>query len=186
MAGDAAGQDPRIRALGRLKQQARASPADLPRFLAYTAELQEVVGKLCGSQATHLHHQCAEQGAEGKGALGWASQELLSSCQALLSAEQPLPEVQCALRATFDRLVQLAATCFQVSQCQQCGQQQQQLGAALGAVVGTYQQLVQALQEQLLGHGCPELGTKVLARQHTALAAAILCLLQQCQGSPRL
>ncbi|XP_057899706.1 FERM and PDZ domain-containing protein 1 [Melospiza georgiana] len=186
LAGHRAGQEPHLRALGQLKQQARASPADLSRFLAYTAELQQVVGQLCGNQATPLHRQCAEQGAESKGALGWASQDLLSSCQALLSAEQPLPEVQCALRATFDRLVQLAVTCFQVAHCQHCGQRQQELGAALGRVVGTYQRLVQALQQQLHGQVCPELGAKLLARQHVALAAAILCLLQQFRASPRL
>ncbi|NWT30096.1 FRPD1 protein, partial [Cardinalis cardinalis] len=184
IAGDRARQDPHIRALGQLKEQAWASPADLSRFLAYTVELQQVVGKLCGNQATHLHHQCAEQGVESKGALGWASQDLLSSCQALLSTEQPLPEVQCALRATFDRLVQLAVACFQVTHCRRCGQRQPGLGAALGHVVGTYQQLVQALQQQLHGQVCPELGTRLLARQHTALAAAILCLLQQLRASP--
>ncbi|XP_054143568.1 FERM and PDZ domain-containing protein 1 [Melozone crissalis] len=186
IAGGRAGQQPPLRALGQLQQQARASPADLWRFLAYTVELQQVVGQLCGSPAAHRHRQCAEQGAESKGALGWASQDLLSSCQALLSAEQPLPEVQCALRATFDRLVQLAVTCFQVAHCQHCGQRQQELGAALGRVVGTYQRLVQALQQQLHGQVCPELGTKLLARQHMALAAAILCLLQQFRASPRL
>ncbi|RMC08082.1 hypothetical protein DUI87_15113 [Hirundo rustica rustica] len=167
-----------------LKDQAWMTPADFSRFLAYTVELQEVVGKLCGNQATHLHDQCAEQGAESKGALGWASQDLLSSCQALLSTEQPLTEVQCALRATFDRLVHLAVTCFQVTHCQQCRQRQQELGAALGDVVGTYQQLVQALHQQLHGQVCPELGTKLLARQHTALSAAIFCLLQQFRASP--
>uniref|UniRef100_A0A8U8CFX7 Uncharacterized protein n=1 Tax=Geospiza parvula TaxID=87175 RepID=A0A8U8CFX7_GEOPR len=184
--GEGETSPPSCQTLGQLKEQAWASPADLSRFLAYTVELQEVVGKLCGNQDTHLHHQCAEQGAESKGALGCASQDLLSSCQALLSTEQPLPEVQCALRATFDRLVQLAVTCFQVTHCRRCGQRQQELGAALGAVVGTYQQLVQALQQQLHGQVCPELGTKLLARQHTALAAAILCLLQQFRASPRL
>ncbi|NWH94465.1 FRPD1 protein, partial [Aegithalos caudatus] len=184
IAGDVAGQDPHIQVLGQLKDQAWMSPADFSRFLAYTVELQEVVGKLCGNQATHLHNQCAEQGAESKGALGWASQDLLSSCQALLSTEQPLTEVQCALRATFDRLVHLAVTCFQVTHCQQCRQRQQELGAALGDVVGTYQQLVQALHQQLHGQVCPELGTKLLARQHTALSAAIFCLLQQFRASP--
>ncbi|XP_063277756.1 FERM and PDZ domain-containing protein 1 isoform X2 [Prinia subflava] len=184
LAGNVAGQDPHIQVLGQLKDQAWMSPADFSRFLAYTAELQEVVGKLCGNQATHLHDQCAEQGAESKGALGWASQDLLSSCQALLSMEQPLTEVQCALRATFDRLVHLAVTCFQVTHCQQCRQRQQELGAALGDVVGTYQQLVQALHQQLHGQVCPELGTKLLARQHTALSAAIFCLLQQFRASP--
>ncbi|NWU45648.1 FRPD1 protein, partial [Hylia prasina] len=184
IAGDVAGQDPHIRVLGQLKDQAWMSPADFSRFLAYTVELQEVVGKLCGNQATHLHNQCAEQGAESKGALGWASQDLLSSCQALLSTEQPLTEVQCALRATFDRLVHLAVTCFQVTHCQQCRQRQQELGAALGDVVGTYQQLVQALHQQLHGQVCPELGTRLLARQHTALSAAIFCLLQQFRASP--
>lgn len=184
MAGGAAGQDPPLRALGQLKHQAWLSPADFSHFLAYTVELQEVVGKLCGNQATHLHDQCAEQGVESKGALGWASQDLLSSCQALLSAEQPLTEVQRALRATFDRLVQLAVACFQVTHCRRCRQRQQELGAALGDVVGTYQQLVQALHQQLHGQVCPELGTELLARQHTALAAAIFCLLQQFRASP--
>ncbi|NWW12871.1 FRPD1 protein, partial [Oreocharis arfaki] len=184
IAGDRAGQDPHIQVLGQLKDQAWMSPADFSRFLAYTAELQEVVGKLCGNQATHLHHQCAEQGAESKGALGWASQDLLSSCQALLSTEQPLTEVQRALRATFDRLVHLAVTCFQVTHCRRCRQRQHELGAALGDVVGTYQQLVQALHQQLHGQVCPELGTKLLARQHTALSAAIFCLLQQFRASP--
>ncbi|NWH99611.1 FRPD1 protein, partial [Tichodroma muraria] len=184
IAGDASGQDPHLQVLRQLKDQAGMSPADFSRFLAYTVELQEVVGKLCGNQATHLHDQCAEQGAESKGALGWASQDLLSSCQALLSMEQPLTEVQCALRATFDHLVHLAVTCFQVTHCRQCRQRQQELGAALGDVVGTYQQLVQALHQQLHGQVCPELGTKLLARQHTALAAAIFCLLQQFRASP--
>ncbi|NXI75973.1 FRPD1 protein, partial [Rhipidura dahli] len=181
---DRAGQDPHIRVLGQLKDQARMSPADFSRFLAYTAELQEVVGKLYGNQATHLHNQCAEQGAESKGALGWASQDLLSSCQALLSTEQPLTEVQRALRVTFERLVHLAVTCFQVTHCRRCRQRQQELGAALGDVVGTYQQLVEALHQQLHGQVCPELGTKLLARQHTALSAAIFCLLQQFRASP--
>ncbi|NWV80576.1 FRPD1 protein, partial [Dasyornis broadbenti] len=184
IAGDVAGQDPHIQALRQLKDQAWMSPVDFSRFLAYTAELQEVVGKLCGNQAAHLHDQCAEQGAKSKGALGWASQDLLSSCQALLSTEQPLTEVQCALRATFDRLVHLAVTCFQVTHCWRCRQRQQELRAALGDVVGTYQQLVQALHQQLHGQVCPELGTKFLARQHTALSAAIFCLLQQFKASP--
>ncbi|NXT62044.1 FRPD1 protein, partial [Chaetops frenatus] len=184
IAGEVAGQDPHIRVLGQLKDQAWMSPADFSRFLAYTVELQEVVGKLCGNQASHLHDQCAEQGAESKGALGWASQDLLSSCQALLSTEQPLTEVQSALRATFDRLVHLAVTCFQVTHCRRCRRRQQELGAALGDVVGTYQQLVQALHQQLHGQVCPELGTKLLARQHTALSAAIFCLLQQFRASP--
>ncbi|NWW69137.1 FRPD1 protein, partial [Ifrita kowaldi] len=184
IAGDGAGQDPHIRVLGQLKDQAGMSPADFSCFLAYTAELQEVVGKLYGNQATHLYDRCAEQGAESKGALGWASQDLLSSCQALLSTEQPLTEVQRALRATFDRLVHLAVTCFQVTHCRRCRQRQQELGAALGDVVGTYQQLVQALHQQLHGQLCPELGTKLLARQHTALSAAVFCLLQQFRASP--
>ncbi|NWU87209.1 FRPD1 protein, partial [Onychorhynchus coronatus] len=184
VAGDVAGRDPHVRALGQLKDQAWLSPADFSRFLAYTAELQEVVGKLSGNQATHLQDQCTEQGADSNGALGWASQDLLSSCQALLSTEQPLMEVQRALRATFDRLVQLAVTCFQVTHCWRCRQRQQELGAALGDVVGTYQGLVQAVHQQLHGQGCPELGAKLLVRQHMALSAAIFCLLQQFRAPP--
>ncbi|NWR95109.1 FRPD1 protein, partial [Furnarius figulus] len=184
VAGDVAGRDPHVQALGQLKDQAWMSPADFSRFLAYTAELQEVVGKLSGNPASHLQDQCREQGADSKGALGWASRDLLSSCQALLSTEQPLTEVQRALRATFDRLVQLAVTCFQVTHCWRCRQRQQELGAALGDVVGTYQGLVQAVHQQLHEQGCPELGAKLLARQHMALSAAVFCLLQQFRAPP--
>ncbi|XP_027564887.1 FERM and PDZ domain-containing protein 1 isoform X2 [Neopelma chrysocephalum] len=184
IAGAGAGRDPHVQALGQLKDQAWLSPVDFSHFLAYTAELQEVVGKLSGNQATHLQDQCMEQGADSKGALGWASRDLLSSCQALLSPEQPLTEVQRALRATFDRLVHLAVTCFQVTHCWRCRQRQRELGAALGDVVGTYQGLVQAVHQQLHGQGCPELGAKLLARQHMALSAAIFCLLQQFRAPP--
>ncbi|NXM74113.1 FRPD1 protein, partial [Serilophus lunatus] len=183
-AGGAPGRDPHVRALGQLKDQAGTSPVDFSRFLAYTAELQEVVGKLSGNQATHLQDECTEQRADSKGALGWASWDLLSSCQALLSTGQSLPEVQRALRVTFDRLVHLAVTCFQVTHCWRCRQRQQELGAALGDVVGTYQGLVQAVHQQLHGQGCPELGAKLLARQHTALSAAVFCLLQQFRAPP--
>ncbi|NWI58654.1 FRPD1 protein, partial [Calyptomena viridis] len=179
IAEDVAGRDPHVRALGQLKDQAWMSPVDFSRFLAYTVELQEVVGKLSGNQATHLQDQCAEQSVDSKGALGWASWDLLSSCQALLSTEQSLTEMQWALKATFDRLVHLAVTCFQVTHCWRCRQRQQELGAALEDVVGTYQGLVQAVHQQLHGQGCPELGAKLLARQHTALSAAVFCLLQQ-------
>ncbi|NXU50820.1 FRPD1 protein, partial [Turnix velox] len=176
--------DPHMQALSQLKDQAQMSPADFSCFLAYTTELQEVAGKLSGNQATHLQDQCAEQGAESKGALGLASQDLLSSCQKLLKTEQPLEELQCTLKVTFDHLVQLALACFQVTHCQLCRQRQQELGAALVDVVGTYHQLVQAVQQQLCGQGCPDLGAKFLARQHTALTAAMFCLLQQFRVTP--
>uniref|UniRef100_A0A8C0ICG2 FERM and PDZ domain containing 1 n=1 Tax=Bubo bubo TaxID=30461 RepID=A0A8C0ICG2_BUBBB len=186
IAGDAAWWDPHIQALSQLKDQARMSPADFSCFLTYTTELQEVVGKLSGNQATHLQDQCAEQGAESKGALGLASQDLLSSCQELLKTEQPLGELQGVLRATFDHLVQLAVACFQVTHCRMCRQRQQELGAALLDVVGTYHQLVQAVHQQLRRQDCPDLGAKLLARQHTALTAAMFCLLQQFRVPPLL
>ncbi|NXR04998.1 FRPD1 protein, partial [Sagittarius serpentarius] len=184
IAGDVAWWDPHVQALTQLKDQAWMSPADFSCFLAYTTELQEVVGKLSGNQATHLQDQCAEQGAESKGALGLASQDLLSSCQELLKTEQPLKELQGALRVTFDHLVQLAVACFQVTHCQLCRQRQQELGDALVDVVGTYHQLVQAVHQQVRRQGCPDLGAKLLTRQHTALTAAMFCLLQQFRVPP--
>ncbi|NXN72753.1 FRPD1 protein, partial [Himantopus himantopus] len=184
IARDVARWGPHVRALSQLKDQARMSPADFPCFLAYTTELQEVVGRFSGNQATHLQDQCAEQGAESKDALGLASRDLLSSCQELLKTEQPLKELQGVLRITFDHLVELAVACFQVTHCQLCRQRQQELGAALMDVVGTYHQLVQAVQQQLRRQGCPDLGAKLLARQHTALTAAMFCLLQQFRVPP--
>ncbi|XP_072715515.1 FERM and PDZ domain-containing protein 1 [Ciconia boyciana] len=183
---DVAWWDPHVQALSQLKDQAQMSPADFSCFLAYTTELQEIVGKLSRNQATHLQDQCAEQGAERKGALGLASRDLLSSCQELLKTEQPLKELQGALRVTFDHLVQLAVACFQVTHCHLCRQRQQELGAALVDVVSTYHQLVQAVHQQLCRQGCPDLGAKLLARQHTALTAAMFCLLQQFRVPPLL
>ncbi|XP_054034512.1 FERM and PDZ domain-containing protein 1 [Dryobates pubescens] len=181
-----AGQDPHIQALSQLKDQAQMSPADFSCILAYTTELQEVVEKLSGNQRTHLQDQCAEQGAESKGALGLASRDLLSSCQELLKTEQPLKKLQEVLRVTFDHLLQLAVACFQVTHCQICRQRQPELGAALVDVVGTYHQLVQAVHQQLHRQSCPDLGAKLLARQHTALTAAMFCLLQQFRAQPLL
>uniref|UniRef100_A0A8C9F0S5 FERM and PDZ domain containing 1 n=1 Tax=Pavo cristatus TaxID=9049 RepID=A0A8C9F0S5_PAVCR len=175
---------PEVQALSQLKEQAWTSPADFPCFLAYTTELQEVVGNLSGNQAAHLQDQCAEQGAESKDALGSASQNLLSSCKELLKTERPLEELQEVLRVTFDHLVQLAVACFQVTHCQLCKQRQQELRAALVDVVGTYHQLVQAVHQQLCRQGCPDLGTTLLTRQHTALTAAMFCLLQQFRAPP--
>ncbi|KFQ51666.1 FERM and PDZ domain-containing protein 1, partial [Nestor notabilis] len=184
IARDMAWWDPYVQALSKLKDQARMSPADFSCFLAYTTELREVVRKLSRNQATHLQGRCSEQGAESKGALGLVSQHLLSSCQELLKTEQPLKELHSVLRVTFNHLVQLAVACFQVTHCQLCRQRQQELGAALMDVVGTYQQLVQAVHQQLCQQACPDVGAKLLARQHTALTAAIFCLLQQFRVPP--
>ncbi|NWS45583.1 FRPD1 protein, partial [Probosciger aterrimus] len=181
---DMAWWDPYVQALSKLKDQAQISPADFSCFLAYTTELQEVVGKLSRNQAIHLQGQCSEQGAESKGTLGLVSQDLLSSCQELLKTDQSLKELQDVLRVTFNHLVQLAVACFQVTHCQLCRQRQQELGAALMDVVGTYQQLVQAVHQQLCRQGCPDVGAKLLARQYTALTAAMFCLLQQFRVPP--
>ncbi|XP_061218606.1 FERM and PDZ domain-containing protein 1 isoform X2 [Neopsephotus bourkii] len=184
IARDMAWWDPYVQALSKLKDQAQRSPEDFSCFLAYTTELQEVVGKLSRNQATHLQGQCSEQGAESKGTLGLVSQDLLSSCQELLKTEQPLKELQGVLRVMFNHLVQLAVACFQVTHCQLCRQRQQRLGAALMDVVGTYQQLVQAGHQQLCSQGCPDMGANLLARQHTALTASIFCLLHQLREPP--
>ncbi|XP_008946727.1 PREDICTED: FERM and PDZ domain-containing protein 1 [Merops nubicus] len=186
IARDMAGQDIHVQALSYLKYQAQISPGDFSCFLDYTRELQEVVEKLSGNQATHLQDQCAEQGAESKGAIGLASRDLLSSCQELLRTEQPLKELQEVLRVTFEHLVQLAVACFQVTHCQLCQQRQTELGAALVDVVDTYHQLVQAVHQQLRRQDCPDLGAKLLTRQHTALTAAMFCLLQQFRAPPLL
>ncbi|KAM9507312.1 FERM and PDZ domain-containing protein 1 isoform 2-T4 [Guaruba guarouba] len=186
IARDMAWWDHYVQALSKLKDQAQISPADFSCFLAYTTELQEVVGELSRNQATHLQGQCSEQAAESKGTLGLVSQHLLSSCQELLKTEQPLKELQGVLRVTFNHLVQLAVACFQVTHCQLCRQRQQKFGAALMDVVGTYQQLVQAVHQQLSRQGCPDVGAKLLAHQHTALTAAMFCLLQQFSVPPLL
>ncbi|NWU95325.1 FRPD1 protein, partial [Upupa epops] len=183
-AKDEAGQHPHVQALSHLQDKARRSTTDFSSFLAYTTELQEIVEKVSGNQTTHLQDHCAEQSTESKDALGLASRYLLSSCQELLKPEQPLKELQEVLRSTFDCLVQLAVSCFQVSHCQLCRQRQPELRAALVDVVSTYHQLVHAVHQQLHRQGCLDLSAKLLARQHTALSAATFCLLQQFRAPP--
>ncbi|XP_062454927.1 FERM and PDZ domain-containing protein 1 isoform X2 [Rhea pennata] len=178
-ARDRAWLDPHIQALTKLKDQAQMSPADFSCFLAYIAELQEVVGKLSGNRTTHLQDRCAEHSSESKGALGSASRDLLSNCQELLKTERPLNELQGALRLTFDDLVQLTVACFQVTHCQLCIQRQSELVSMLADVVGTYHQLVQVVHQLLYRQKCQDVGAKLLARQHTALTAAVFCLMQQ-------
>ncbi|NXL94566.1 FRPD1 protein, partial [Alectura lathami] len=184
IAQDRAVWGPQVQALSQLKDQARMSHTDFSCFLAYTTDLQEVVRNLSGNQATHLQDQCAEEGAESKDALASASQDLLSSCKELLKTERPLEELQVVLRVTFDHLVELAVACFQVTHCQLCRQRQQKLTAALIDVVSTYHQFVQAVHQQLHRQGCPDLGTKLLTCQHTALTVAMFCLLQQFRMPP--
>ncbi|XP_013801683.1 FERM and PDZ domain-containing protein 1 [Apteryx mantelli] len=178
-ARDRAWLDPHIQALTKLKDQAQMSPADLSHFLACIAELQKVVGKLSGNQTTHLQDRCAEHSSESKGALGSASRDLLANCQELLKTERPLKELQGALRVTFDDLVQLTVACFQVTHCQLCMQRQSELVAMLTDVVGTYHQLVQVVHQLLHRPSCQDVGVKLLAHQHTALTAAVFCLMQQ-------
>ncbi|NXT84743.1 FRPD1 protein, partial [Zapornia atra] len=184
IASDVAWQNPHVQALRQLKDEAQMSPADFSCFLVYTTELQEVVGKLSRNEATHLQEKCTEQGAESKGVLHLASRDLLSSCQELLKTEQPLKELQGVLRVTFNHLVQLVMACFQVTHCQLCRQRQQELEASLVDVVATYHQLLQAVHQQLCRQSCPDLGAKLLTRQHTALTAAMFCLLQQFRLPP--
>ncbi|NXD18117.1 FRPD1 protein, partial [Nothocercus nigrocapillus] len=178
-ARDRAWLDPHIQALTKLKDQAQMSPADFSCFLAYIAELQEVVGKLSGNQRTHLQDRCANHSSESKSALESASQDLLSNCQELLKTEQPLKELQDALRMTFDDLVQLTVACFQVTHCHLCMQRQSELVAILTDVVDTYHHLVQLVHQLLHRQGYPSVSAKLLARQHTALKAAVFCLMQQ-------
>ncbi|NXA54837.1 FRPD1 protein, partial [Nothocercus julius] len=178
-ARDRAWLDPHIQALTKLKEQAQMSPADFSCFLAYIAELQDVVGKLSGNERTHLQDRCANHSSESKSALESASQDLLSNCQELLKTEQPLKELQDALRMTFDDLVQLTVACFQVTHCYLCMQRQSELVAILTDVVDTYHHLVQLVHQLLHRQGYPSVSAKLLARQHTALKAAVFCLMQQ-------
>ncbi|NWY06505.1 FRPD1 protein, partial [Nothoprocta ornata] len=182
-ARDKAWLDPHIQALAKLKAQAQMSFSselftDFSCFLTYIAELHKVVGKLSDNQTTHLQDKCADHSSESKDALGSASQDLLSSCQKLLKTEQPLKELQDALRVTFDDLVQLTVACFQVTHCQLCTQRQNELVAILTVVVDTYHHLVQLVHE-VLRQGYQAESAKLLALQHTALTSAVFCLMEQ-------
>ncbi|XP_038259719.1 FERM and PDZ domain-containing protein 1 isoform X2 [Dermochelys coriacea] len=170
-------------ALGQLQERAGKSPADFSPFLANVAELQALVRQFSGNRTKHPRDTCAEHYSEHKHMLCAESRKLMASCQKVLQPDWPSEELPGALQETYQDLMRLTALCFQFTACGLCGRRHKELTVNLKDVVCTYHQFVRAAL-QTGGKGCHDLSATLLARQGTALTAAVFCLTQQFRAAP--
>ncbi|CAM5115475.1 unnamed protein product [Eretmochelys imbricata] len=170
-------------ALGQLQERAGKSPADFSQFLANVAELQALVRQFSGNRTKHPRDTCTEHYSEHKHVLCAESRKLMASCQKVLQPDRPSEELPGALQETFRDLMRLTALCFQFTACGLCGRRHKELTVNLKDVVCTYHEFVRAAL-QTEGKGGHNLSATLLARQGTALTAAVFCLTQQFRAAP--
>uniref|UniRef100_A0A8C3XK74 FERM and PDZ domain containing 1 n=1 Tax=Chelydra serpentina TaxID=8475 RepID=A0A8C3XK74_CHESE len=170
-------------ALGQLQERAGKSPPAVAPFLANVAELQAIVREFSGTRTKHPRDTCAEHHSEHKHVLCAESRKLMASCQKVLRPDRPSEELPGALQETFQDLVRLTALCFRFTACGRCGRRHKELTGNLKDVVCTYHQFVRAAL-QTGGKGGHDLSATLLARQGTALTAAVFCLTQQFRATP--
>ncbi|XP_026517728.1 FERM and PDZ domain-containing protein 1-like [Terrapene carolina triunguis] len=169
--------------LAQLQERAGKSSADFSPFLANVAELQAVVRQFSGNRTKHPRDTCAEHYSEHKHVLCAESRKLMASCQKVLQPDRPSEELPSALQETFQDLMRLTALCFQFTACGLCGRRHKELTVNLKDVVCTYHQFVRAAL-QTGGKDCRDFSATLLARQGTALTAAVFCLTQQFRAAP--
>ncbi|XP_065405835.1 FERM and PDZ domain-containing protein 1 isoform X4 [Chrysemys picta bellii] len=172
-----------LEALAQLQERAGKSSADFSPFLANVAELQAIVRQFSGNRTKHPRDACAEHYSEHKHVLCAESRKLMASCQKVLQPDRPSEELSSALQETFQDLMRLTALCFQFTACGLCGRRHKELTVNLKDVVCTYHQFVLAAL-QTGGKDCRDFSATLLARQGTALTAAVFCLTQRFRAAP--
>ncbi|XP_067409446.1 FERM and PDZ domain-containing protein 1 isoform X2 [Emydura macquarii macquarii] len=175
--------EPHAEVLGQLKERVWKTPADFSPFLVNVAELQEIVGQFSGNRTKHPRDMCAEHYSEHKHVLCAESRKLMASCQKVLQPGRPSEELPGIFHETFQDLLRLTALCFRFTNCGLCVQRHKELTVNLKDVVCTYQQFVHAAH-QSGGKDWHDVSAKLLARQCTALTAAVFCLTQQFRAAP--
>ncbi|KAK2495068.1 hypothetical protein MC885_016500 [Smutsia gigantea] len=170
----------------RALRQLRASPAGTAeafiQLMENLLELQDILEASWGNGTKHPPEKCTWHFSESRGRLCMGSQKLLSSCQHVIRMDQSLEEMQGAVRDTFQHLVQLASVCFQFTHCNRCSARHREVVGNLRDVVYTYHQFVKAAK-LTWERGYHDLSVKLLARQCTALTAAVFCLTQKFRAS---
>ncbi|XP_066112811.1 FERM and PDZ domain-containing protein 1 isoform X1 [Saccopteryx bilineata] len=173
----------------RALRQLKAVPASTPEgFIRLTESLLELQGILEASWENGKKHppeKCTWHFSESRSHLCMGSQKLLSSCQHVIRMDQSPEEMQGAVCDTFQYLVQLAGLCFQLTDCSRCSARHREAAGNLRDVVYTYHQFVEAAK-LTCERGYHDLSVKLLARQCTALTAAVFCLTQKFRASTAL
>ncbi|XP_004711057.1 FERM and PDZ domain-containing protein 1 [Echinops telfairi] len=173
------------RALRQLKAAPRSTPEGFLQLTESLLELQDILEASWGDGNKHPPEKCTWHFSESRSRLCMGSQKLLSSCQSVIRLDQSPEEMQGALRATFQHLVQLAGLCFQLTDCSRCSVRHREAAGNLRDVVDTYCQFVEAAK-LTCERGYQDLSVKLLARQCTALTASVFCLTHKFRASTAL
>nr|XP_019584700.1 PREDICTED: FERM and PDZ domain-containing protein 1 isoform X2 [Rhinolophus sinicus] len=173
------------RALRQLKAAPTSTPEGFIRLTESLLELQDILEASWGNGNKHPPEKCTWHFSESQSHLCMGSQKLLLSCQHVIRMDQSPEEMQGAVRDTFQHLVQLAGLCFQFTDCSRCSARHREAAGNLRDVVYTYHQFVEAAK-LTCERGYHDLSVKLLARQCTALTAAVFCLTQKFRASTAL
>ncbi|XP_036891650.1 FERM and PDZ domain-containing protein 1 isoform X1 [Sturnira hondurensis] len=173
------------RALRQLKAAPASTPEGFVRLAESLQELQDILEASSGNGNKHPPEKCTWHFSESRSHLCMGSQKLLSSCQHVIRMDQSPEEMQGAVRNTFQYLVQLAGLCLQLTDCSRCSARHREAAGNLRDVVYTYQQFVEAAK-LTCERGYHDLSVKLLARECTALTAAVFCLTQKFRASTAL
>ncbi|CAH6790344.1 FERM and PDZ domain-containing protein 1 [Phodopus roborovskii] len=173
------------RALRQLKTAPASAPEGFVQLTESLLELQDILEASWGIGNKHPTEKCSWHFSESRSRLCMGSQKLLSSCQHVIRMDQSPEEMQGAVRVTFQHLVQLAGLCFQFTDCSRCSTRHKEVAGNLRDVVYTYHQFVEAAK-LTCERGYHDLSVKLLARQCTALTAAVFCLTQKFRASTAL
>ncbi|XP_032747183.1 FERM and PDZ domain-containing protein 1 [Rattus rattus] len=173
------------RALRQLKTAPANAPEGFVQLTESLLELQDILEASWGVGNKHPPDKCTWHFSESRSRLCMGSQKLLSSCQHVIRMDQSPEEMQGAVRVTFQHLVQLAGLCFQFTDCSRCSTRHREVAGNLRDVIYTYHQFVEAAK-LTCERGYHDLSVKLLARQCTALTAAVFCLTQKFRASTAL
>ncbi|XP_075415098.1 FERM and PDZ domain-containing protein 1 [Tenrec ecaudatus] len=173
------------RALRQLRAVPRSAPEGFLQLTESLLELQDILEASWGDGNKHPPEKCTWHFSESRSRLCMGSQKLLSSCQSVIRLDQSPEEMQGAVRATFQHLVQLAGLCFQLTDCSRCSARHREAAGNLRDVVDTYCQFVEAAK-LTCERGYHDLSVKLLARQCTALTASVFCLTHKFRASTAL
>ncbi|KAL1776658.1 FERM and PDZ domain-containing protein 1 isoform X1 [Sigmodon hispidus] len=173
------------RALRQLKTAPASAPEGFVQLTESLLELQDILEASWEVANKHPTEKCTWHFSESRTRLCMGSQKLLSSCQHVIRMDQSPEEMQSAVRVTFQHLLQLAGLCFQFTDCSRCSTRHKEVAGNLRDVVYTYHQFVEAAK-LTCERGYHDLSVKLLARQCTALTAAVFCLTQKFRASTAL
>ncbi|KAM4877972.1 FERM and PDZ domain-containing protein 1 [Thomomys bottae] len=173
------------RALRQLKATPTSTPEGFVQLMESLLEMQDILEASWGVGNKHPPEKCTWHFSESRNHLCMGSQKLLSSCQHVIRMDQSPEDMQGAVRDTFLHLVQLAGLCFQFTDCSRCSARHREAAGNLRDVVYTYYQFVEAAK-LTCEKGYQDLSVKLLARQCTALTAAVFCLTQKFRASTAL